>query len=137
MQTWIFDGGLDIHTSLSLSGEPIVPQLLSGYGNAPVPQYTASAIAAVNVAKRQYQKGYGDYWNSTEALTGTGRPVDAVVMPVAPFPAARPGKYDHYGTSPTIPEAEVRQGWGGDEGNPQPPSSSHPPSSPHFPVPNL
>lgn len=43
-----------------------------------------------------------DYWNSTSSLTGTGRPIDAIVSPVAPFPAARPDMYDYYGTSPSL-----------------------------------
>jgi amidase len=62
-------------------------------------EYTASEIAAVNVAKRAFQKEYMEYWNSTTSLTGTGRPVDAVITPLAPFAAARPDMYDYYGTS--------------------------------------
>lgn len=58
----------------------------------------AAEISAVNVAKRQYQKEYMEYWNSTVALTGTGRPVDAIISPLAPFAAARPDMYKYYGT---------------------------------------
>jgi amidase len=65
-------------------------------------QYTASAIAAVNVQKRQYQKEYMEYWNSTAAYTGTGRPVDAIIAPLAPFAAARPDMYDFYGNRPCL-----------------------------------
>ena len=61
-------------------------------------QSIASEIAAVNVEKRIYQKEYMDYWNGTAAFTGTGRPVDAVIAPVAPFAAARPDTYEYYGT---------------------------------------
>lgn len=57
---------------------------------------SASSIAANNVAKRQYQKDYMEYWNSTKELTSTGRPVDAIIVPVAPFPSARPGLYRYY-----------------------------------------
>lgn len=53
-------------------------------------EYTASQIAAVNVRKRQHQKKQMDYWNSTASVTGTGRPVDAVIAPFAPFAAGRP-----------------------------------------------
>jgi amidase len=53
---------------------------------------TAVGIMKNNVTKRAYQKRYMDYWNSTANLTGTGRPVDAFIMAVAPFSAARPGK---------------------------------------------
>jgi amidase len=36
-----------------------------------------------------------EYWNSTAQLTGTGRPVDAIISPLAPFAAARPEKYTY------------------------------------------
>ena len=49
----------------------------------------------VNVAKREAQKEYMEYWNSTAELTGTGRPVDAIISPLAPFAAARPEKYTY------------------------------------------
>jgi amidase len=59
---------------------------------------TASEIAAINVAKREYQKEYMEYWDSTSSLTGTGRPVDAILAPLVPFAAARPDMYDYYDT---------------------------------------
>ena len=66
------------------------------------PQFDASAIAATNIEKREYQKEYLEYWNSTAELTGTGRPVDAFISPLAPFCAARPEKYKYYGYSTII-----------------------------------
>ena len=84
----MYDGGADIHSALSLSGEPIVPQVARLYGQEPSPEAVASEISATNVAKREYQKEYMEYWNSSQDLTGTGRPVDAFIMPLAPFPAA-------------------------------------------------
>lgn len=63
-------------------------------------QFNASQIAEVNVAKRGYQKEYMEYWNSTISLSGTGRPVDAIIAPLAPFAAARPDMYDFYGELP-------------------------------------
>ncbi len=69
------------------------------YGDKPFEQMKASEIAENNLAKREYQKEYMEYWNSTEALTGTGRPVDALIIPVAPFSAPRPQKYTYYGYS--------------------------------------
>jgi amidase len=61
-------------------------------------EYTGTMIAQNNVDKRNYQKEYMGYWNSTEKETGTGRPVDAIIAPLAPYPAARPGMYGYYGT---------------------------------------
>ena len=37
-----------------------------------------------------YQTRYFDYWNSTASLTSTGRPVDAVLVPLGPTLSFRP-----------------------------------------------
>jgi amidase len=60
---------------------------------------TASEIAAVNVRLRELKKEYLDYWTATEKDTGTGRPVDAVICPLAPFPAARRERFRYLGYS--------------------------------------
>jgi amidase len=54
---------------------------------------TASEISALNVAKREYQKQYLDYWQSTAELTGTGRPVDGLFCPLAAHAAVLPNEY--------------------------------------------
>jgi amidase len=56
-----------------------------------------SAFELFQIQKRRavLRKEYLDYWNSTEALTSTGRPVDAIISPVAPFPPPPHGKYKH------------------------------------------
>jgi amidase len=53
----------------------------------------------LNVKKREYQKLYMEYWNSTAELTGTGRPVDGLICPCAPHAAVIPQKYRHVGYS--------------------------------------
>ena len=68
-------------------------------GEFPFEQANATQIHANNVAKREFQKSYLDYWNASAALSGTGRPVDAIVIPVAPFAAAREKKHKYYGYS--------------------------------------
>jgi amidase len=83
-----------------------------------MPQFTASQIAANNVAQRELKKQYLDYWNSTASKTSTGKPVDAVICPAAPFAASRPGMYAYYGyttwvnlldyTSVVIPVTDVK-----------------------------
>ena len=102
LKTWMYDGGADVHKAFGLSGEPIAPQVSSTYGTEPWGEMNASEIAATNVAKREYQKDYMEYWNSTEDVTGTGRPVDGVIAPVAPFAAAIPNRYRYYGYSTII-----------------------------------
>ncbi|KAF2744850.1 amidase [Sporormia fimetaria CBS 119925] len=95
LKTWAFDGGADVKGAFALSGEPMAEQVkLFG---ALEKEFTGSEMAAVNVRLRQLKKEYMEYWNSTDKVTGTGRPVDAVIMPVAPFPAARPNGYLYYG----------------------------------------
>ncbi|KAI9727054.1 MAG: Acetamidase [Cirrosporium novae-zelandiae] len=98
LKTWIYDGGKDVHEAAGLSGEPLAPQL-SIYGSKPVAEMVASDIAAVNIEKREYQKEYMDYWNSTAEKTGTGRPVDAYISPLAPFAAVRRNRYSWIGYS--------------------------------------
>ncbi|KAE8150954.1 amidase signature domain-containing protein [Aspergillus avenaceus] len=86
------DGGADIAYHFALSGESQAPQVIVKGG---APPKTATEIAALNVEKRQYQKLYMDYWNSTAQITGTGRPVDGVICPCAPHAAVIPQKYGH------------------------------------------
>jgi amidase len=86
------DGGADLNYHRGLSGEPQPAQVIvSKDGN----ELTASGISAINVAKREYQKAYMDYWNSTATLTSTGRPVDGFFCPLAPHAAVIPTAYDY------------------------------------------
>lgn len=95
MKIWSFDGGADCRKDFELSGEPPAPQVIMEES----PQASASEIMATNIAKRELQKEYLEYWNSTAEQSGTGRPVDAVISPLAPFAAARPALYTYYGYS--------------------------------------
>ncbi|KAJ5081633.1 Amidase [Penicillium alfredii] len=90
-KTFNMDGGADLRHHLGLSGEPQAPQVII---NTAGPQLPASEIAALNVAKREYQKRYMGYWNSTATLTGTGCPVNGVFCPLVPHVAVIPGQYD-------------------------------------------
>lgn len=96
---FIYDGGADFRAAFALSDEPMADQVKHfGYGSD-AKEFTGSEIAETNVELRNLKKEHLDYWNSTKAKTSTGRPVDAVVCPLAPFPAARPGRFLYYGYS--------------------------------------
>lgn len=84
LNAWTYDNGADIRSAFALSGEPMAPQVAGQYGGkmADAPPKDATHVAANNVAKREWQKQYMEYWNSTAEVTGTGRPVDAVIAPV-------------------------------------------------------
>jgi amidase len=99
IQAWKYDGGADIHAAMALSGEPLAAQVSMTYGDAPADQYSSSEISANNVALRQWQKEYMDYWNSTADSSGTGRPVDGLLAPIAPHTATRPLEYKYYSYS--------------------------------------
>jgi len=101
-RAWMYDGGADVHAAFALSGEPPVPQIASVYGSKPEAEYPSSYISETNRMKRAMQKEYLDYWNSTAEKTKTGRPVDAFIMPVAPFAAARPETYHYVGYTSVI-----------------------------------
>ncbi|KAJ5173158.1 hypothetical protein N7492_005751 [Penicillium capsulatum] len=93
-KTFDMDDGTDLRHHLGLSGEPRPKQVIVCDSR---PELKASEIAALNVAKREYEKEYMDYWNSTAALTETGRPVDGVLCPIAPHAAAIPEHYRSLG----------------------------------------
>lgn len=88
------DGGTDCRYHFDLSGETPPSQVIVGQNGT---ESVASEIAALNVAKRDYQKQYMDYWNSTANETGTGRPVDGVLCPLAPHAAVIPNQYKYVG----------------------------------------
>ncbi|OAA35649.1 general amidase [Metarhizium rileyi] len=85
------DGAHDIHSHLSLSGEPLIPDLLESFKLKPpmgLLQYQENTLKGLS-----YEKQYSDYWNQT--ASGDGQIVDAIIMPVAPHAAVIPGKYHH------------------------------------------
>lgn len=114
-KTWSYDAGADVKAAFALSQEPIADQV--SFFKDLEKEYTASEIAATNVKLRQVRKEYMEYWNDSEKKTSTGRCVDCVISPLAPFPAARPNGYTYIGystwvnfldyTSVVIPVTEV------------------------------
>lgn len=98
-KTWKYDGGKDVHGDFAKSGEPVAPQVAGFYGTEPVEEATATEIAHNNLAHKKWKKEYMDAWNNTASATGTGKPMDAIIAPLAPYAAARPGKYLWYGYS--------------------------------------
>jgi amidase len=95
--SWVFDGGRDVREAFALSGEPMAKQV-SLYEKE-MKEFTATEIAETNVKMRKLKKEYMDYWTSTTIDTSTGRRVDAVISPLAPWPAARETRYKYYGYS--------------------------------------
>ena len=62
----------------------------------PGPQYNATEIAKTNIAIREFRKEYLERWNATKDFTGTGRPIDGIIAPLAPSPSSEPLKFRYY-----------------------------------------
>lgn len=101
------DGGNEIHDTLAKSGEKPVPQLSASFGETKgtLPAFSVSQVWALNRRVADYRTRYAQYWNSTASLTKSRRPVDAVLLPVAPSASFRPGEGVYFGTSVCCPSA--------------------------------
>ncbi|KAL0951472.1 hypothetical protein HGRIS_008160 [Hohenbuehelia grisea] len=53
---------------------------------------SAYELWRVHKRKRDIREAYVAHWNATVAATGTGRPVDAIISPIAPYAAPPHGK---------------------------------------------
>jgi len=77
------------------SPDPIVPPIRPRSGGI-----TAYQLWQVQKLRRDTRKEYLDHWEATASETGTGRPVDAIICPAAPYTAYPHGKgmYSTYTT---------------------------------------
>ena len=73
------------------------PELMfEEFEKAPGPQFSATDISKTNIAIREFRKDYMERWNATKDLTGTGRPIDGIIAPLAPSPSSEPLKFRYY-----------------------------------------
>lgn len=97
---WAAAGEEDYKAVTSKTGEPILKSM-SSVGTSEDGGYirdtSISAFELFQIQKNRValRKEYLDYWQSTKASTSTGRPVDAIISPVAPFPPPPHGKNKH------------------------------------------
>lgn len=91
------DGGDDVWRQLSILHEPVIPQVLERFGNGPKDPVPTLDLLDIVLKHKAYAARYSEYWASTVKHTGSGRAVDAVILPVAPHAAVIPGEYFHYG----------------------------------------
>lgn len=99
-QPEIWGSGLEqeVHAIVKTTGEPYVTSLIPGeesVNNRPhwIPRQDNSAYELWQIQKKKaaLRQEYLDYWNASIGFTGTGRPIDAVISPVAPSTAAPHG----------------------------------------------
>lgn len=87
------DGGQDIRNACAASGEPLIT---SDIGDEST-NLTVYEHMQLNCQRIAYRKLQLDHWSGTSALTTTGRPVDAIICPMAPYAAPPHGKYEYVG----------------------------------------
>lgn len=98
---WAAAGDADYVAVASQTGEPVLKSM-SDYSISPgtaeagvyIKDTGVSVFELFQIQKRRatLRKEYLDYWQSTKSSTSTGRPVDAIISPVAPFPPTPHGK---------------------------------------------
>jgi amidase len=93
------DGFADVHHQLSLSGEPPTAECRVEIGDKPRPPISLPDFFSLTLELKRYREEMADQWASTASQTRTGRPVDAVILPVAPHAGVLPGKYYTYSYS--------------------------------------
>ncbi|KAK4498812.1 hypothetical protein PRZ48_009322 [Zasmidium cellare] len=98
---WAADGGEEFQRDTDLSGEPLHPDLEAWLGHsANAPKPSVSDMWRVQNQRTMLAQKWSERWENTQSQSGTGRPIDGLIMPSLPSPAV---KHDssypsHYGT---------------------------------------
>ncbi|KZV89606.1 general amidase [Exidia glandulosa HHB12029] len=99
---WGSDNGQDFRASLAATGEPLIKTMIPegveivAHDVPPIIQSKdtdAYGLWQLHKRKTELREFYLDHWNASVAKTGTGRPVDALISPAAPYPAPPHGMY--------------------------------------------
>jgi len=85
VKLYLLDGGAEYHKMMQKSGEPVVQQTAwildhaQGRGD-----YSVAEIFSLNLDRETFRAKALMHWNTTQERTTTGRPIDAILCPVAP-----------------------------------------------------
>ncbi|KAJ8495856.1 hypothetical protein ONZ51_g1447 [Trametes cubensis] len=89
---WMAGAVSDIAATTAETSEPRLTSM-SPEGSAPIetgveytPDISAYELWQLHKKRTSLREEYLAHWRATAASTGTGRPVDAIIAPVAPFP---------------------------------------------------
>ena len=90
----------DLLAVVALTNEPILESMSpeSDDSKAAIPNLPDSSIGSYELwqlqkKKQELRAEYLDHWEATATATGTNRPVDAIISPVAPHAAPPHGSY--------------------------------------------
>lgn len=88
----------DYAATTAKTGEPVITSMaIAGESvgldwKQPFSSISAYDLWQIQKQRTEMRKEHLDLWESTVEVTGTGRPVDAIISPVAPYPAPPHGK---------------------------------------------
>ncbi|GAA5899043.1 hypothetical protein JCM6882_004599 [Rhodosporidiobolus microsporus] len=83
---YLADGGADVQHECDISGEPNLGGVLKGMQP---PHLSTYEWWQLSYARRRYIAEQLAAWEATKELTGTGRPIDAIIAPPAPYVSFR------------------------------------------------
>ena len=89
--------GKEVRKAIDASGEPPVHQLQTWYDNDDVEPSSSADFWDLSAQRDKYRWEYNKYWTSTREKSVSKRPVDGVIMPVAPTAAVEEGYFTYYG----------------------------------------
>ncbi|KAK6466091.1 Acetamidase [Scheffersomyces coipomensis] len=87
---FLSDGGVHVIKETEATGETLFPYM-EMYGTTP--EMKVSELWKLHVERTTLIKKYLDRWLATAALTKNGKPIDAIITPVTPFPGNPNGKF--------------------------------------------
>jgi amidase len=87
---WSADRGQEFQRDTDASGEPLHPQLEAWLGKSAKRVLMTVFQTWENQRRRALlQTRWLERWQGTREVSGTGRPIDGLIMPSTPFPAIR------------------------------------------------
>jgi len=79
---------------LALSGEPFIKEI-ENVLRPGLPVLSINEVWELQLQKTAYQKKVLEVWGDTATRTKDGKPIDAFIMPIAPYAAVVHGQYGH------------------------------------------
>ena len=98
-EIWDAGSAEDFMITASESGEPVISTMVPDSSQPIATTFrpkkgglTAYQLWQVQKARKDLRATYLEHWNNTIPNTGTGRPVDAIICPAAPYAAPPHGQ---------------------------------------------
>ncbi|WWC59837.1 uncharacterized protein I303_102399 [Kwoniella dejecticola CBS 10117] len=104
---WTADGGEEIRRRLAESGEPLIDEVAQLLRLDPEGSFTPPSVAQTwknQNERNEYARTFLDHWQDSARWSGTGRTIDGLILPAAPFlarphgadmPESRFGMFEH------------------------------------------